>query len=154
MSYWVLPYSGIPVSVTTVQRLSHAERDTNEMRDRMNQYDNKLRSLLFDLQAATVSQGLRDVDSSKIIDPDDEDPGFFDEFSRIIDDAGLQHADDDVSDREVSSDNYVGMELAFVRGGEGEAMHATVRRRMTDKKGNPVGIASSNPLLDSRKYEV
>jgi hypothetical protein len=46
------------------------------------------------------------------------------------------------------------MELALVRGGEGEAMHATVRRRMTDKEGTPVGIASSNPLLDSRKYEV
>jgi hypothetical protein len=89
MSYWVLPESGIPVSVTTVQRLPHAEHDTNEMRDRMNQYDNKLRSLLFDFPAATVSQGLQDVDSSKIIDPDDEDPGFFDELSRIIDDAGL-----------------------------------------------------------------
>jgi hypothetical protein len=119
----------------------------------MNQYDNKLRSL-FDSPAATVSQGLGDVDSSKIIDPDDEDPGFFDEFSRTIDDARLQHADDDVSDREVSSDNYVGMKLALMRGGEGEAMHVTIRRRMPDEEGIPVGIANSNPLLDSRKYEV
>jgi hypothetical protein len=48
------------------------------------------------------------VESSKIIDPDNEDPEFFDEFSRVIDDATLRHADA-INDVDVVSDSYVGM---------------------------------------------
>ena len=152
MSYWVLPESGIPVSLTTVQRLTNNERGTDEMKSRMSHYEDKLR-VLFQTQAADVTQGLRDVDSGKVIDPDDEDPAFFDEFTRIIDDATLPHADE-VENVEVSTDNYVGMEFALARGGEGEMIHATVRRRLNDEEGRPIGKAHSNPLLDSRKYEV
>ena len=55
-----------------------------------------------------INQGLRNVESSKIIDPDNEDPEFFDEFSRVIDDATLRHADA-INDVDVVSDSYVGM---------------------------------------------
>ena len=30
MSYWILPISGIPISLTTVQQLTHPERETEE----------------------------------------------------------------------------------------------------------------------------
>ena len=33
-------------------------------------------------------------------------------------------------------------------------MSATVKRRVNDTEGNPMGTAHDNPLLDSRKYEV
>ena len=72
---------------------------------------------------------------------------------RTIDDASLQHADDSC-DTEVTGDSYLGMELAMPRGGEGEMLHATVKRRLMDEEGLPVGRAHHNPLLDSRKYEV
>jgi hypothetical protein len=65
----------------------------------------------------------------------------------------LPHADDQPV-TEVTGDNYVGMELTMARGGEGEILHATVKRRLMDIEGNPVGRANSNPLLDSRKYLV
>ena len=151
MSYWVLPESGIPISVTTVQRMTNDERNTDEMKSRMEHYDDKLK-IVFDAEA-DITQGLRDVESYKIIDPDNEDPEFFDEFTRVIDDATLRHADD-IHDVEVGSDPYVGMELALTRGGEGEAVHARVRRRLHDEEGNPVGSANTNPLLYSRAYEV
>ena len=152
MSYWILPLSGIPVSATTVQRLTNDERNTDEMKSRMQQYEEKL-AKLFETQSADVTRGLRHVDSDKIIDPDNEDPAFFAEFSRVIDDATLRHADD-VANVEVTSDQYVGMELTLSRGGEGEAMHAKVKKRVRDEEGNPIGNANSNPLLDSRRYEV
>ena len=38
MSYCVLPESGIPVSVTTVQRMTNPELSTDEMQKRMDQY--------------------------------------------------------------------------------------------------------------------
>lgn len=37
MSYWVFPESGIPISVTTIQRLTNNERNTDEMKCRMEQ---------------------------------------------------------------------------------------------------------------------
>jgi hypothetical protein len=91
------------------------------------------------------------VDVSKVIDPDNEDPEFFTEFTRVIDDAALRRVDD-IANVEVTSDQYVGLEFALTRGGEGEAVHAKVKKRVRDEEGNPVGNANDNPLLDSRKY--
>ena len=153
MSYWVLPESGIPISVTTVQRMTNDEQNTEEMKTRVNEYEERLRAV-FEAQSATIAQGLRNVETSKIIDPEEEDPGFFDEFSRVIDDVTLRHADDDNKQVKVVSDPYIGMELALSRGDEGEVIHGRVRRRLNDDEGNPLGMAHSNPLLDSRKYEV
>jgi hypothetical protein len=48
------------------------ERNKDEIIGRMNQCD-KPQGLFFEAQSADVSQGLRDVDSSKVMDPDNED---------------------------------------------------------------------------------
>lgn len=152
MSYWILPISGIPVSATTVQRLTNEERQADEMGDRMKEFDSKL-AIVFEAQSADVTRTLGNVDPSKVLDPEEEDPEFFTEFTRVIDDATLKHVDD-VSDVEVQTDLYVGMELALVRGGDGEALHSKARKRVRDEDGNPDGRANNNPLLDSRKYEI
>ena len=151
MSYWVLPESGIPVSATTVQRLTNDERNTEEMKRRMDQYEEKLKRV-FETKSADLTNDLRNVDVHQIIDPENEDPSFFEDFMRVIDDASLKHAE--VEHLEVTSDQYVGMELAMMRGGDGETMHAKVKSRLRDDEGRPIGHAHSNPLLDSRKYEV
>ena len=154
MSYWLLPESGIPISATTVQRMTNDEKTTEEMQKRMEQYDARLKRT-FDTQSADLTRTLRDIHPSYVVDPEDEDPGFFDEFTRVIDNAQLKHADDEFAQTtEVTSDPYVGMEMAISRGAEGELVHATVRKRVRDEDGTPVGVAHSNPLLDSRKYEV
>lgn len=96
------------------------------------------------------------VETSKIIDHEDEDPDFFDSFTRVIDDAALSHADDMYGNTiEVGSNQYIGMELALPRGDDGTIMvHARVTKRVKDNEGIPIGTASHNPLLDSRKYEI
>ena len=153
LSYWIfLPESGIPISVTTAQRLTNDERNTEEMKARMKQYDEKLK-VIFESQSAEITRGLCDVDSSKVIDPDNEDPAFFEEFTRVIDDASLKHADD-FEHVKVVSDQYVGMELTLARNDGSELVDAKVRRRLQDKERKPIGNAHHNPLLDSRKYEV
>lgn len=63
MSYWTLPESGIPVSVPTVQRMTNAERQTDEMKNRMNAYDLKL-SVIFDAQSSDNARLLCDVESN------------------------------------------------------------------------------------------
>ena len=158
MSYWILPSSAIPISATTVQRLTNDERCTDEMKRRMNEYEDKVKST-FETQSADVTNTLRNVESGRIIDHENEDEEFFAEFARVIDDATLPHADDKVDDTtiraiEVESDQYLGMELALPRGDDGTMIHARVTKRLRDDEGNPVGMASANPLLDSRAYEV
>jgi hypothetical protein len=97
----------------------------------MRQYDEKL-AAVFETQSADMARGLRHVDASKIIDPDNEDPEFFSEFTRVIDDASLSRADN-ITNVEVTSDQYVEMELALSRGSEGEALHARVRKARSQR---------------------
>jgi hypothetical protein len=154
MSYWLLPASGIPVSATTVQRMTNDEKSTDEMQKRMERYEERLQ-VTFEAQSSDLTRTLRDVHSSYVIDPEHEDPVFYDEFTRVIDDARLEHADEQYTQgTEVTSDPYVGMEMALSRGSDGELLHATVRKRVRDQDGIPVGVSHTNPLLDSRKYEV
>ena len=158
MSYWLLPGSGIPISATTVQRMTNDEKATDEMKQRMYEYEQRLR-VLFEAKTADLTLTLRNMDSRYIIDPEDEDPLFYEDFMRVIDSNDVKHADvscanDNAMNTEVTSDPYVGMEMAMARGSEGEVVHATVRKRVRDEDGQPVGVAHNNPMLDSRKYEV
>ena len=118
MSYWLLPESGIPISATTVQRMTNDEKATDEMQNRMDRYEERLRTL-FEAQSADLTTTLRDVHSRYVIDLENEDSEFYTEFTRVIDDAQLRHADEAHDAREetkVTSDPYVGMEMAMSRG--------------------------------------
>ena len=55
MSYWLLPESGIPISATTVQRMTNDEKSTEEMQKRMEQYEESLRST-FDAKSADLTK--------------------------------------------------------------------------------------------------
>jgi hypothetical protein len=123
----------------------------------MKRYEQRVQPL-FEASTAGLTTTLRDVNSHYIIDPDNEDPAFYEDFTRVIEDAQVPHVDErhviDPLDTEVTSDPYVGMEMVMTRGSEGEMVHATVRKRVRDEDGKPVGVAHNNPMLDSRKYEV
>ena len=53
--------------------------------------------------------------------------------------------DDDID----SYDKYIGAEIII----DGDK-RATVKRRMTDFDGRPLGTANRNPMLDTRQYEI
>ena len=46
------------------------------------------------------------------------------------------------------------MELVLPRGEDNSLMHAIVKRRKTDDGGNPIETESTNPLVDTRAYEI
>ena len=46
------------------------------------------------------------------------------------------------------------MELGLPRAADDSLVHATVKRRAVDNEGRPIGKSSTNPILDSRAYEV
>ena len=140
----------------TVQRLTNAEQSTGKVKTHMRDYKSKV-EITVDAQLANITQTFRDVAPWHVIDPEDEDPDFFNEFTRVIDDAALAHADSDAAcevstnPMEVGSDQYVVMEPALPRGNDGLMMYARVTKRLGDNEGIPVGTANDILLLDSRK---
>ena len=46
------------------------------------------------------------------------------------------------------------MELAIESAGHEHPQFARVTKRLKDHRGNPIGTAHSNPILDTRMYEV
>ena len=51
-------------------------------------------------------------------------------------------------------DAYVDMELGLPRGEDDSLMHSIVKLRKLDDDGNPIGNKSTNPLVDTRAYEI
>lgn len=92
----------------------------------------------------------------QILDLENEDLDFTKEFKEPLNDQAKILSDNaevhETGDNE--SDNYVNMEIGLRRGGEGELQRAIVKKRAIDMDGKPLGKYNSNPLLDSRKYEV
>jgi hypothetical protein len=90
-----------------------------------------------------------------IIDPEDEDQSFYKNCTWVIDDTSIKHADNVYAKNvEVTSNPYIDMELAMQRGADGMTVQAMVRKRVRDHDGAPIGVAHSNPLLDTCLYEV
>ena len=74
------------------------------------------------------------------------DPDHYDDTNLI---------DPDYGNAEITlemGDNYLSAEIMLPRGGTMVKGHVAVRKR--DRDGNPIGLANSNPILDTRSYVV
>ena len=68
----------------------------------------------------------------------------------IVEEEATQPEQDDYTPE--TFDGYLTAEVMIPRGGE--VLKAQVISRKRDSQGNPVGRANSNPILDTRVYEV
>ena len=153
MSYWILPESGIVMSCTTVQRLTNLEKQTDEYKKRMNDFQEALEGR-WQVESANIpGKVTHDIPASLILSLENEDDEFLDEFNRVIKDSNLAESNDDGPSEYGVEDTYLDMELGIRRDDEG-LHHARVKRRAVDEDGKPIGKPSNNPLLDSRQYEV
>ena len=60
MSYWILLESGIPVSCTTVQRIANLEKQTDEYKARMKDFDVKLEQKLV-VKSSDLTEQIQEV---------------------------------------------------------------------------------------------
>ena len=176
MTYWVLPKSGIPISTDTVQAITEAELQTDVVKRKIKQWEDGT-AHVFEAKTVDVTWDLDEVRQENIFDYENEDEEFHRNFSATIDadtfeearlkqqeimelegelegleTGDLQEPAPQVDD--ITAPSYVGMEIGLRRGGEGELLRATVKRRALDVDGRPTGVATNNPLTDTRKYEV
>jgi hypothetical protein len=100
ISYWILPGSGIPISCTTVQRLTNLEIQTDKWKARMLTFEKNLESK-FEATSSDVMASTKDIPGDKLLDLEREDRRFIEEFTRVIDNESIKHADEDVYDMEV-----------------------------------------------------
>ena len=80
-----------------------------------------------------------------------EDDVFHEEFARVITNGDIPKADDEF-DPEIF-DNYVNMEISLDQQSDGPEF-ARVTKRLKEKEGRSIDIASDNPILDTRMYKV
>lgn len=148
MTFHILPESGRPVAAGTVQRVTQLERQTDAVKTRMKRYEEKIAAKFKEGHLATDGDRPRLEDWGDLLH-DDED--FAAEFARLYNNPAVSEADDDFDPD--AFDNYLNTEVAIDRGGEHPQL-ARVTKRLRDHRGNPIGTAHSNPILDTRMYEV
>ena len=81
MSHWVLPQSGIPMSVTTAQRVTNSEKQTDEMKKRMDDFQLSVQSGWDERTSAVEPPS---TDEQNILSLKKEDEEFTEEFDRAI----------------------------------------------------------------------
>ena len=153
MSYWVLPASGIPISRTTVQRVTNLESQTEQCKKSFEVYDRAISEIFNEVY---IEGNFIDTPNNKPNielweDPASDNEIFHEEFTRVITHEDIPEADDIFDPEEF--DNYVNLKLALDRQDDGPEF-SRVNKRLKDKYDIPIGIAADNTILDTRMYKV
>ena len=152
MSYWILTENGRIISRTTVQRVTNLELSTVEVRQRCDEYTNRITDLLKDdnhiLQGDHGERQLQDWDDYT----EDNDAAFSKEYGEPISDNAIPDCDETFTP-DTFGDQYLNKEIALA-GGENDVQFGRVSKRLRDAEGRPIGLADDNPLLDTRQYTV
>ena len=163
MTYWVLPKSGIPISTDTVQAVTQAELQTDVLKDQVSVWKEGTRRVLEAKSTEVIWKPKDEVPPNKIFDLEDEDDEFLRNFNMPVNDLYQEtdKEDEDASSRRqgtIADDSrvptYVGMEVGLRRGNDGEILRARVKRQAIGEEGLPIGTAHTNPMTDTRQYEV
>ena len=165
MSFWILAISGYYISCVTVQRLTNTEKATDEWKERMREFDEKIKERL-DVKHTDLSIQAEKVPHWNRLSISDDDPEFVEDFRRVIEDSNVPEGTDDtkqtnnesntdtVTSKIPENDSYLNMELGLARGDDDALVHAVVKKRKLDDHGLQIGTYNKNPLLDTREYEV
>ena len=148
MAYWVLPASGIPESRTTVSRVTELEKQTEANKEKFKVYDEKLKKRFKEGRLASDDDFVPSPEHWEETFRDDED--FMEEFMRVYSNPEVSEQDAYTPD---SYDPHIGMRILLDRGGNKPEM-ATVKKRLRDEDGNPIGVAHENPVVDTRLYQI
>ena len=158
MCYWIMTVDGTPIAETTVQHVTRDDLLDDNIKSEVDRFTETLNTRLND-----DNFRLPGIDGYMLEDVDDEfdlpqwDPAYGNntpgdnEYGDMMTEP-LADAEDDI-DPEVY-DKYIGAKVVLDEGTNSGGNLATVKRRTTDINGRPTGTAHSNPLLDTREYEI
>ena len=134
----------------------------------MSDYDTNIAERI-DVKNSDLTKQAQGIDRWNKLSITDEDPEFQEELNWVISDCSIPDVPDDnmsddkelptpipcIHDQEsVPRDAYVDMELGLPCGEDDILMHVILKRRKLNDNGNPIGTESTNPLVDTRAYEI
>ena len=163
-AYHVLSDKGQVKTRSTVHILSSKEIESNTVRERMEAFTKAIESTIGNYCRATFENADRNLQGRE--DPYDV---LFEELADNENNLDIEYQEKDEDGSIVnrpdvdalnpseppyreSLDKYVGAELPLPY--QGETKMATITSRKRDAHGNLVGVASSNPITDTRMYNV
>ena len=147
MTFWILPKSGVPLPRSSVVLVTKEERNVDGTKVLMKQLDDGINQRLGD--------HLHNEDLLPEKDEILQDEGFpWDDLDQVPNPQEPESQKPEANEMEDPDvfDKYIGAEISLNRGGQ--VLRGKVKARKQDSIGNPVGRAASNPLLDTREYEV
>ena len=151
MCYWLIPISGVPVADTTVQHVTAEDLRKPDIAERVEQFNR------------TLTERLDDTNFQLQTDPNDfyledvyDDPAYGDSNTPGDGDYNLPSDERPEADEVNTYDKFIGATFLLDphKSPGNVATKATVLRRAEDQQGRPAGRAHTNPLLDTREYEV
>ena len=115
MSYWILTSKGRVISCTTVQRLTYAESQTDDIKKACDSFDAMIADA-FDAKNVDNSKNMNEHPHWNRLSIDDfeTDQKFIDEFRKVINNEDISEADDVYTTMNDAS--YTQMELGLPRG--------------------------------------
>jgi hypothetical protein len=137
MSQWVLTANGQVRCVCTLRKLAKHEIDSPIEQQKRGEFDNAIKRRLGD------SISLADIIT-------DQTP-----IEKPVDDPSIPEADDigEPDDYDQFLDQFLGAEVLLAQDGE-HMQSAQVVKRVVDENGRAKGSYNSNPMLNTRVYEV
>ena len=143
--YYILTDKCKVVSRSTVQNVLQEESDTDLVKQQMAALDLAINS--------KIGDKVKDVDSSVNIDVHVPNEIFEDDFQvDAPDEEGYDRPEADDFENADCLDKYISTKVLLPQGGE--MLRAKVIGRKRGPNGEPIGHAHSNPILDTREYEV
>ena len=109
----------------------------------MEVYDSKIEQRLY---VKDQDIDIMDVPQWNRLSTNEDDPDFWDEFEKVINDEGIPEADNTSLELE---DSYINMEICLPKGSESELLHAMVKQRILIEDRKPVGTGLLNLITDT-----
>ena len=140
MCYYILKSNGNVVSRTTVQRIPEIDRDKDDIKAKMSTFTEE------------VTESMR---AENFVIPETAENAFYLHDKDGDDDVPIEPHTPNAEEIDYTPDTmdpYVGAEVRLPHG-DGY-MTAKVLKRARGTDGNPIGRSHSNPILDTRLYDV
>ena len=154
MCYWVMGESGIPIAETTVQHVTRDDMLDPTIATQIEAFNKTLTTRLDDMNFKINGVDIGFEDEYEDLPQWDKAYGNNTPHDSKYDEYHVPLADaEDEIDPSVL-DKYLGAKIILDDVANGGGNIATVKSRVTDVNGRPIGTANNNPLLDDREYEI
>jgi hypothetical protein len=152
MSFYILTANCEIISGTTVARVTSLEKKIEENIKLIGEFDESVGPRLND--ETTLIPGLEQPSDWQelLILGEQHDREYTEALDRVYNVNSIPEVDD-IPTPDID-DCYLNTELASKTDPDGEARFGKVKKRLRIEDGQPIGRENSNPLLDSRMYEV